>query len=173
MVEPEEIRTERLVLSRVQPTDADAYLALNATADAYPHDSRFQRPPEQAREELDWYCAKWEADGIGYWTIRLAGTGEVIGFGGLQAKEADDDPVLNLFYRFFPTAWGNGYATEMTRAALSWARDHRPDHTVVITTDVGNTASIRLAEKLGFAPHGQRERDGHPELVFRLAPAAT
>ncbi|MER6990571.1 GNAT family N-acetyltransferase [Saccharopolyspora hirsuta] len=171
MVEPEEIRTERLVLSRIQPADADAFIALHGTPEAYPHDSRFQRTPEQAREQLDWFREKWAADGIGYWTIRLATSGEVIGFGGVQHKDEDDDPVLNLFYRFFPTAWGNGYATEMARAAISWARQHRPDRPVVITTDVGNSPSIRIAEKLGFARHSERERDGWPEVVFRLAPA--
>ncbi|MDA3643308.1 GNAT family N-acetyltransferase [Saccharopolyspora indica] len=170
MVEPDEIRTERLALSRIQPTDADAYIAMHGLPEAYPHDSRFRRDPEQAREQLDWFREKWVADGIGYWTIRLAATAEVIGFGGVQHKDEDDDPVLNLFYRFFPTAWGNGYATEMARAAISWARDHRPDRPVVITTDVGNAASIRLAEKLGFTLSAERERDGCAELVFRLAP---
>ncbi|RKT85704.1 Protein N-acetyltransferase, RimJ/RimL family [Saccharopolyspora antimicrobica] len=169
VVEPDEIRTERLVLSRPQPTDADAFIALHNTPEAYPHDGWLRRTPEQALEQLDRFREKWAADGIGYWTIRLAGTAEVIGFGGVQHHDEDDGPELNVYYRFFPTAWGRGYATEMVEAALGWARRHRPDRTVRIVTDPANTASVRLAEKLGFTRYLERQRDGHPEVVFRLA----
>ncbi|MGW1677787.1 GNAT family N-acetyltransferase [Saccharopolyspora sp. NPDC002376] len=136
--------------------------------EAYPHDSRLRRSPEQARQQLAWFREKWDENGIGNWTIRLATSSEVIGFGGIQLSSEDGDQVFNLYYRLFPAAWGHGYAPEMAEAALSWARRHRSDLPVVIVTDADNTASIRVAEKLGFTLHQRRERDGRPEVVFQL-----
>lgn len=59
----------------------------------------------------------------------------------------------------------------MARAAITWARWHRPDRPVVITTDADNARSVRLAEKLGFTLVDRRRLDGRrePELEFRLA----
>ncbi|MDA3628600.1 GNAT family N-acetyltransferase [Saccharopolyspora oryzae] len=168
MVEPEEIRTRRLLLRRPEPADAEPFIALHNTPEAYPHDSWLRRSPEDARQQLDSFGEKWDENGIGYWTIRLAETGEVIGFGGLQHWDGDGDPVLNLYYRFFPTAWGNGYAPEMAAAAIDWARRHRPEHPVRIVTGSENRASIRIAEKLGFKFEEHRERDGRPEVVYLL-----
>lgn len=168
VLEPEEIRTRRLVLRRIQPADADAFVAVHSAPEAYPHDARFRRTPDQALELLEWFCRHWADDGIGYWTIRLAESGEVIGFGGVRHSEEEGEPVLNLAYRFWPSAWGNGYAPEMAEAAVRWASQHRPDRPVLIVTDADNAPSVRVAEKLGFARHLERLRDGHPELVFRL-----
>ncbi|SEG59735.1 Protein N-acetyltransferase, RimJ/RimL family [Saccharopolyspora kobensis] len=166
--EPDEIRTERLVLSRLEPADADAFIAVHSAPEAYPHDGWSRRTADQARELFVNFRRNWAVDGIGYWTIRLAGTAEVIGFGGVRHSVEEGEPVLNLAYRLWPSAWGRGYAPEMARAALSWAQRHRPDRPVVIVTDVGNTPSIRVAEKLGFARVLERHRDDRPEVLFRL-----
>ncbi|KAA5832915.1 GNAT family N-acetyltransferase [Saccharopolyspora hirsuta] len=156
-----------MVLSRLRPADADAFIAVHSAPEAYPHDGWSRRTPEQARELFDRFLRDWATNGIGYWTIRLAGTGEVIGFGGVRHAEEDGEPVLNLAYRLWPSAWGNGYAPEMAETALCWAKRHRTERPVVIVTDTGNAPSVRVAEKLGFALHQERRRDGRPELVFR------
>ncbi|MGW1677786.1 GNAT family N-acetyltransferase [Saccharopolyspora sp. NPDC002376] len=168
MVEPEEIRTRRLVLSRVQPADAEAFIAVHTAPEAYPYDDWSRRSPEQARELFDRFQQNWTSDGIGYWTVRRTGSSEVLGFGGVRHSLEGDKPVLNLAYRFWPSAWGHGYAPEMAEAAVCWAHQHRPGRPVVIVTDTDNAPSIRVAEKLGFALHQRRERDGRPEVVFRL-----
>ena len=167
MVEPAEIRTDRLVMRRLRTADTDAFVALHSAPEAPPHDGWSRRTPEQALELLDWFLDDWSTDGIGYWTIRLADTGEVIGFGGVRHAWEVGEHVLNLAYRLWPSAWGNGYALEMAREALRWAHQHRPERPVVIVTDTGNAPSARVAEKLGFTLHLERHRDGRPELVFR------
>ncbi|MEV0704554.1 GNAT family N-acetyltransferase [Saccharopolyspora sp. NPDC050389] len=168
MIEPDEIHTRRLVLNRIQPADTDAFLAISTAAETHPFDAHTQRSREQILELLDKIHRSWASDGIGYWAIRLPGSEDVIGFGGLRHWVEEGKSVLNLYYRFWPSAWGNGYATEMAEAALHWARRHRPDRPVVIVTDADNTPSVRVAEKLGFVLHLARHRDGLPELVFQL-----
>ncbi|MGW3472491.1 GNAT family N-acetyltransferase [Saccharopolyspora sp. NPDC000995] len=80
----------------------------------------------------------------------------------------EGEPVADRAYRFWPSAWGNGYAPETAEAAVRRASRHRPDRPVLIVTDADNTPSVRVTEKVGFVRHLERLSDGHPELVFRL-----
>ncbi|MGP4018064.1 GNAT family N-acetyltransferase [Saccharopolyspora sp. 5N708] len=174
MVEPEEIRTRRLILRRIQPGDSDAFVAVHTDPATYRYDPFDLRTPQQALELLERFQDCWRTDGIGYWTIRRIGSQDVIGFGGLRLWVEEGESVLNLYYRLRPVAWGNGYAPEMAEAAVRWANRNRPDRPVLIVTKSDNTPSVRVAEKLGFVRHLERERDGQPEVLFRLpAPGPT
>lgn len=51
---------------------------------------------------------------------------------------------------FVPEAWGHGYATEACAAALCWFASAHPGEPVVLSAQVANVASVRVAEKLGF-----------------------
>jgi RimJ/RimL family protein N-acetyltransferase len=59
-------------------------------------------------------------------------------------------PVLNTYYRFAPSAWGHGYATEMAGAALGLAQRLLPDMPVIVRTRPANVAARAVAEKLGL-----------------------
>ncbi|RRO13146.1 N-acetyltransferase [Saccharopolyspora rhizosphaerae] len=138
MQEPEEMRTRRLVLRALRRSDVDAFVALSTAAETHPFDPHVRKTPDQALVAFDRFMTSWEPDGIGYWLVRLHGAEGVIGFGGLRPWVEDGEPVLNLAYRFWPQAWGQGYAREMAQAALDWARRHRPDKPVLIVTDEDN-----------------------------------
>jgi RimJ/RimL family protein N-acetyltransferase len=165
--EPDEMRTDRLLLRRVGPGDVRAAIAVLSD----PETNRFNPagPPsaEQAAKMLAEWQLHWAHDGIGYWAVELPETGEVIGFGGLRHHDLDGERTLNLFYRFRPRHWGRGYAPEMARAAIDWARRVRPDRPVTIITDPGNAPSQRVAEKLGFAHAGDSRTVEGPVLVWR------
>ncbi len=165
--EPDEMRTDRLLLRRVGPGDVRAAIAVLSD----PETNRFNPagPPsaEQAAKTLAEWQTHWARDGIGYWAVELPESGEVIGFGGLRHHDLDGEPTFNLFYRFRPRHWGRGYAPEMARTAVDWARRARPDRPVTIITDPGNAPSQRVAEKLGFAHVGDSTTAEGPVLVWR------
>ncbi|KAA5834355.1 GNAT family N-acetyltransferase [Saccharopolyspora hirsuta] len=166
-LEPDEMRTDRLVLRRVRADDQPAAVAI--LSDPETHRFNPSGPPSaaDAGEMLAQWQADWRRDGIGYWAVVLPGAEQVIGFGGLRFHTVGEEPVLNLFYRFSPAHWGRGYASEMARAAVGWAERTQADRPVVIMTDPGNEPSQRVAEKLGFAVAGEVQRPGGPLLVWR------
>ncbi|CCH34548.1 GNAT family N-acetyltransferase [Actinosynnema sp. NPDC047251] len=164
---PDEIRTDRLLLRRVGPGDLRAAITILTDPETHRFNPVGPPSPEETADLLADWQGHWAHDGIGYWTLALAETGEVIGFGGLRHHKLDGRPTLNLFYRIGAGHWGRGYAPEMARAAIEWADRERPDRPVVIITDLDNTPSQRVAEKLGFAHVGDSITVDGPVLVYR------
>jgi RimJ/RimL family protein N-acetyltransferase len=67
---------------------------------------------------------------------------------------------------------GRGYATEIGRAALAWAREHHPELPVVAFTEVHNRASRAVMERLGMRPAGIIRRPGLIESREGVQPDA-
>ena len=108
------------------------------------------------RAALEEHVARHELDGFAFWAV-LRGdelVGEV-GFG-----RWDDE--VEMGWTFARHAWGRGYATEAGRAALTAA----PAGRVVAVIRRENVASIRVAEKLGFALEGPRPVRGREQLLY-------
>jgi RimJ/RimL family protein N-acetyltransferase len=72
-----------------------------------------------------------------------------VGFCGFLALPAMH-PQPQLVYAMFERCTGQGYATEMARAAIAEARRHSGFSTIVASVDEANVASVRVLEKLGF-----------------------
>ena len=94
------------------------------------------------------YVDDWRNAGLGYWTIRTAPDGPVIGCGGCRIVA--DQARWNLYYRFTPESQGNGYATELARAAIEAANQVAPELPVVAYMLQHNVASWRVAERIGM-----------------------
>ncbi len=111
------------------------------------------------------WLSDWQDDGYGYWAVILPSVKEVIGFGGVSRMHWRDRDVLNLYYRFTPSAWGQGYATEMAQTAVSLARTHLPQLPIVARIRDINVPSKRVAERAGL----QRRPDLDTEhVIFAL-----
>ncbi|GGM35487.1 GNAT family acetyltransferase [Longimycelium tulufanense] len=163
---PEEIRTERLLLRRPTADDLDAALEIHADPETNVHNPLGPANPERMARDLRTWRRHWAQHGFGYWAISEAGDRKVIGFGGLRHHVHDGRPALNLYYRFRPSAWGRGYATEMARAALGWATRAQPGRLVVIMTTPDNGPSNRMAHRLDFRFMGTVELDGVQTNVY-------
>lgn len=167
---PLPVETERLVLRVPRRDDAEAVFAIHgdpATNRHNPHGPH--RSLAESRALLEEMIADWAGDGIGYFGVaRREDPEAVIGFAGTRFKDLGGVRVLNLYYRFRPTAWGRGLAGEAARAALRFARAHSPDIPVVALVREDNLASIRLAERLGMA-RSPDLKDEEGRAVYVLA----
>ncbi|GAA2348100.1 GNAT family N-acetyltransferase [Saccharopolyspora halophila] len=167
MPEPAELRTNRLLLRRPRPADTEAFVEVHTRPETHAHSGFAQRTREQALRLLELIQRDWDDTGIGYWTVLTAGSDEILGFGGLRHADDGGESILNLYYRFQPSAWGNGYATEMSAAAVRWARRDLPRTPVLVRTATRNAPAVGVAERLGFRRVAERLHQGVPEVVLR------
>lgn len=163
-------RSDRLLLCRPAIADADAYFAINSDPATNLHNPAGPMvDPTAAAPVLELWARHWREEGYGYWTVRDPGSGQVLGFAGVRPPLRGED-FLNLYYRFRPSAWGKGYATEVSRAALALAAKAAPGRVVVALIRPKNEPSIAVARRLGMHPEGEVERELGSYLRFTLVP---
>lgn len=103
------VQTARLLLRRLQPTDGPAMFRVHGDPATYHYSPAALHPDLATSEEMLRSCLyHWEAFGFGYWAVTLARQETIVGFGGVEYRRWRDRDVLNLYYRFTPTAWGQG-----------------------------------------------------------------
>jgi len=166
---PPVLRTDRLVLSPHVPDDLDDCAALLAD----PEVTAMIGGPmsrEHVWHRLLRYVGQWQLFGYGHWVVRDR-DGRHLGDVGLMDSRRDTDPsfegVVEAGWVFARAAQGRGYAREAVRAMLDWA-DGRGIARTVCIIDPGNTASIRVAEAVGYRPAGNvRYRDASILLFER------
>jgi len=102
---------------------------------------------EKGPEQVGWWC--W------YFALhnRVTGHRVLIGNGGFKGPPADDGTV-EIGYSLLQPYRNRGYATEAVNALVSWALEHPQVTRVVAEAQLGNTASIRVLQKAGFAEVG-------------------
>ncbi len=165
------LHTERLTLRPLSLEDWEAY----AAAWADPRLTAFIGGQPRTRTE-SWGkflqgIGLWPLFGYGYWSFVDSASGAFLGNGGLASFERGI-PELEGYpeagWAFVPDAWGRGLATEAMAAILAWADKAlgRPEIRCII--DPGNTASQRVAAKLGFEAMGEVDfPPGRTELYRR------
>ena len=91
------------------------------------------------------------------WVICAASTDVPIGsvFLGVAADPAEAEAACLMSSE----AWGNGYATEATRAVIAFGFETLGLDRVVARADAQNAASIRAMEKLGMRPDAAARTD--------------
>ncbi|WBP86036.1 GNAT family N-acetyltransferase [Kitasatospora cathayae] len=147
----EELITRRLSLRRPTEGDIDAVLAIHRDPAACRHNpSDALTTRAEAEERYGRWDALWQAHGFGYWTVRSRGASPVLGFCGVQPMELVGRPVLNLFYRFAPAAWGHGFAGEAATAVVSWSAAHVPELPLIARIRPENLPSQRVALRAGL-----------------------
>lgn len=163
------IETERLLLRRMDLGDLDDFVALHAE----PEVTRFIRPLDRAaaEERLHRDEQEWHQRGYGLLAIVDPESGAFLGRCGLKHWPQFGETELGWALR--RDAWGRGYATEAGRACVEWsfAGFDLPYLTAMI--NAANDRSIRVAERLGFAPMREDQLLGDPVVVYGLKRAAT
>lgn len=145
------VQTERLLLRAVNTADVDAVFAIHGNPWTYRfHPDGVARSREESAAQLARWQREWHEVGFGFWAVTTATDRRVVGFGGLTRRTFHERSVLNTYYRFDPSAWGHGYATEMASAAAALARKLLPELPMIVRTRPGNLAARAVAEKLGL-----------------------
>lgn len=118
---------------------------INATIpDEWPNQHLAEALPvitsEMTQEQGD---ARW------VWVIIEPTAALVIGDVGFHGP-LRDGATVEIGYALLPHAQGAGYATEATAALIDWTFAHTNVAQIIAQIDPTNTASVRVAEKLGM-----------------------
>jgi RimJ/RimL family protein N-acetyltransferase len=174
------LQTDRLLLREFTEVDA----ALLFELDDDPEVMRFighrsatdvDGYRRQVRDRWMRYCA--QGDGHGVWAMVTRAGGDFLGWVTLRpatdhmfAAEIGMCPGEDeLGYRLRRASWGQGYATEASRAVVHKAFTERNRPWVVATALVGNRASIRVMEKVGLRYVSQRPLPGYDQPAVKYA----
>jgi RimJ/RimL family protein N-acetyltransferase len=141
--------TQRLRLEPIGPEHIDALLTLHDDAAvAEWHGNRWTR--EQAHTFAVSCLEAWGRDGVHKWIAFDRATGELVGRGGLSRCVLEGREELEVGWTVLGPLWGEGYGTEIGRAALAFAFDELGADRIVAFTEVHNMRSRAVMERLGM-----------------------
>ena len=172
-----DVMTERLDLRRFVASDLDQLAEVFAHPEVwhFPYGRAFGRA--ETRAFIDAQLREWDDCGFGCWAARTRVSGRIIGYVGISVPRFLPEilPAVEVGWRFEPSSWGKGYATEGAVAALDQSFTTLGLDRVCSVPQSDNPGSVRVAERLGMrlvrtvaiAPN---ERRGAVEgLLFEIA----
>lgn len=151
-----QLETPRLILRRLRSSDdRDMYdYAKRTDVTRYllwsPHPDL-----SYTRDYLHYLSTRYAAGNFYDWGIVCKQSGRMIGTCGFTNIDAQHD-AAEIGYVLHPDYWGQGLAAEAARAVLSFGFDRLLLHRIEARFIEGNTASLRVMEKVGMTFEGYR-----------------
>lgn len=158
-----ELITERLRLRFWRESDVDPFHAFYRdpqSAAVYGADA--QRSDVWRRVAL--FIGHWQLRGFGPWAIEDRASGKFAGSCGLWFPDGWGDPEVG--WGIMPEFRGRGYAVEAASRARDYGYREKGLPRLVSYIDPSNTASRRVAEKLGARPDGEFMLHGKAHHVY-------
>jgi [ribosomal protein S5]-alanine N-acetyltransferase len=118
---------------------------------------------------LERYYQSW---GFGPYAVVEQRNEAVIGYCGLfYFQDINGQPEVEIGYRLARAAWGRGYATEAVMAVRDVAFHTLGIRRLIAIIDPANTASIRVAQKVGMRYEQEVMLKGYtyPDHVYAIS----
>ncbi|MCE8006377.1 GNAT family N-acetyltransferase [Aestuariivita sp.] len=173
------LETERLRLTPLAPQDEDIACALlcDPAVMRYVDDPM---TPQAVRAHMSDAVKRGAGGRIGIWCVTLKETGQKIGDAVLTPVPIDapdiewdrvvpgayPDAQIEVGYLLIPSAWGQGFATEICARLLRFAFEQTALAEVVATTDPGNAKSQAVLGKCGLRPLGRKRAYGYDDVCW-------
>ena len=159
------LETPRLRLRMFCQADTEAYADMLADPEVARYLSHGQPlAPSEAWRHMAMLLGHWQLLGFGPWAVEERASGELVGRIGPYYPAGW--PGLELIWTIRRQSWGQGYATEGAHAALACVFGQMRRDRVISLIRPQNTASIRVAEKLGQRLQERMEFYGEEALVY-------
>jgi len=162
--------TRRLILRRHAASDFPSYFTMSADERMARFAGRAPAGGDEAWMRLLRQAGHWSLYGYGFLAIEEKATGCFVGEAGLAhfRRGLGDafDGAPEAGWAIAPWAQGHGYATEAAAAALAWIEGRFSIARTVCLIHAGNAPSLRVADKLGYAPLGRCTYRGYDAVTF-------
>jgi RimJ/RimL family protein N-acetyltransferase len=165
-----ELRSARLRLRAPVSADLPASLAMWQDCAVFTHITGRPATEEEAWARLLRYRGHWALMGFGFWIVETLAGGRYLGELGLAEYRRGLTPSLDgmpeIGWVLTTAAHGHGYATEAASAVLAWRDAALPPGPTGCIIAPENTASLRVATKLGFRVAAHAEYHGAPTTIL-------
>ena len=164
--------TKRLLLRRQVLEDLDALWALYCNPEITKYILDAPKTYEEAKEELEWFMnGHPRHPELGLWATIHKETGRFIGRCGLLPWTLEGQNEVEVAYSLAQDFWGQGLATEAAQGILQYGFEKLNLARMLCLIDPANTASQRVAEKIGMTL--ERKVDGIdgdnlPTLIYSI-----
>jgi ribosomal-protein-alanine N-acetyltransferase len=148
------LESERLLFRDHEPADLDAYCAMEADPEVRRYVGGAPRTREAAEQKFPGRVRKPESDRLRMWATVYKPEGAYIGRCGVYPHLGASGAIPgegSLAFYLARAYWGRGLATEAGRAFVDFGFNELGLSKIVTAVQVGNDASVRVLEKLGFA----------------------
>jgi len=134
---------------------------------------------EQSTASAARFQAQLDERGFGFWAVEVRGTGEFIGFTGLdQVDEGMPFTGIEIGWRLARSAWGHGYATEAALAGLAFGFQVLALPEILAVTTAGNLRSQAVMRRIGMIRDPAEDFDDPTEpegplrrnVLYRIRP---
>jgi|SRR5579885_1335737 len=149
------LETERLLIRDWRREDVEAAFSIYGDPEVmrYVGNGKPFESLDYMRKVIDRMIEKYRDQKLGVWAVELRETGELIGAGFLTAVPDGSD--IEVGYHFGKPWWGNGYATETTKALVRYGFEEAGLNKIVGLTYPENIPSQRVLQKAGLTHEGQ------------------
>jgi ribosomal-protein-alanine N-acetyltransferase len=139
------LQTSRLKLAPYRQADIDS---LYSDGRVMQHIGNGAMSHAEVVDLVDRVEKRWQSIGMGWWTIRLKISDQVLGQICLQPLRELSE--IEVGYALGPTWWGKGFAEEALGEVLRYAREDKQLSSVVALVRPENLHSINLLVRSNF-----------------------
>jgi ribosomal-protein-alanine N-acetyltransferase len=166
------LETPRLLLRHFVPEDINALFALYNDPLIRQYFPEGTLGYQETKEELEWFLnGHPEHPELGLWATILKENGTFIGRCGLLPWTIEGQPEVEVAYLMDKTYWGKGLATEAAKGIRDYAFNNLKLSRLICLIDPENTASIKVAQKIGMTLEKRLEGidgDEIPTLIYSI-----
>lgn len=166
----EEISTERLILRQPGTKNFEALYALTEPEEMRTFLGSFTPSRADSFARMLRNAGMWSLYGYGIFMVHEAATDIFVGTCGLfpsyRGLGDDFDNLPEAGWIIGQDHWGRGYAGEAMTAAVGWFDETQGRQRTVCMIDPGNTASAKVAAKLGYRLYATRNFMDTPTNLF-------
>jgi len=166
------IETERLILRELIESDVDGMFELDSSPKVQQFlGKKIISSLAESSANIKFIQDQYVVNGIGRWAVIEKETNCFVGWSGLKLiKETVNNHInyYDLGYRFIPSFWGKGYATESAGVAIKYGFDNLGVKEIIGIADVHNHASIHVLQKLGLKKINIFNYQGNPHHWMKI-----
>jgi RimJ/RimL family protein N-acetyltransferase len=174
--------SDRLIMTPLEMADVDLAVELWTNPEVVRYVCDVPTEDEVRQEMLD-TVRRGGAGAIGIWRIADRKTGKKLGSTYLLPMPTEEDDVdynlivmgqmpdtdVEVGYFLKPSAWGQGYATEICHRMTQFAFQDTSLDEIVASVHERNVASRKVLEKCGFRQAGRAKCWGKECSIYKIA----